>query len=100
MATKKTHNGNLNRSKVPATGVEGVKSAGKSNGPEATLRLGSLPPTSVVTTVNRDANKGKAIKAAQLQNTSDQGTWPKNRNVIPNESDESVLTHPSGGELQ
>jgi hypothetical protein len=93
-----THNGNLNRSKVPATGVEGLKSTGKSNGTEATLRKGNLPKASAVTTVDRDANKGKAIKAAQKQNTSDEKSWPHGRNVIPQSGDNAVLTHDQGGE--
>lgn len=67
-----THNGNLNRSKVPATGVEGTKSVGKSNGEEATLRRGNLPKASTVTTVDRSANKGKAVECARKQNLSDQ----------------------------
>jgi len=77
---------------------EGVKATGKSNDCEATLRKGSLPKASAVTTVDRDANKGKCIKAAQKQNTSDEKSWPKGRNVIPNEGDNSVLTHDEGGE--
>jgi hypothetical protein len=94
----KSHNGNLNRSKVPATGVEGLKSTGKSNDTEATLRKGSLPKSSSVTTVDRDANKGKTIKCAQKQNTSDEKSWPHGRNVIPQSGDNSVLTHDEGGE--
>ena len=100
MATDKTHSGVLNRSKVPATGVEGLKSTGKSNGTEATLRKGSLPKSSAVTTVDRDANKGKCILAAQKQNTSDEKSWPHGRNVIPQSGDNSLLTHPAAAELQ
>ena len=100
MASEKTHNGNLNRSKVPATGVEGLKSTGKSNGTEATLRKGNLPKASAVTTVDRDANKKACVMAARKQNTSDEKSYPKGRNVIENSNDDSVLTHPSAGELQ
>ena len=88
------------RQKIVAKPDEGVKSAGKSNGPEATLRNGSKPKASAVTTVDRDANKGKCVLAAQKQNTSDEKSWPKGRNVIPNKSDESILTHPAAAELQ
>jgi len=84
------------RKKIPATGVEGVKSAGKSNDAEATLRKSSLPKSEVVTQVNRDANKGAAVKAAQKQNTSDEKPYPKGRNVIPNPNDDSVLVADSG----
>lgn len=93
-----THNGNLNRSKVASTGTDGQKSTGKSNDCEATLRKGSLPKAEAVRTVDRNANKGACVKAAQKQNTSDEKSYPKGRNVIPNKSDESVLTHDLGGE--
>ncbi len=95
-----THNGNLNRSKIAAKPDEGMHSAGKSNGPEASLRRGNLPPASSVTTVDKDANKGKCILAAQKQNTSDEKSWPHGRNVIPQSKDNSLLTHPAAAELQ
>ena len=61
---EQTHSGELNRTKVAANPEEGTKSAGKDNSPEASLRKGSLPGSSAVTTVDRDANKGKAIELA------------------------------------
>ncbi len=95
-----THTGNLNRSKIAAKPDEGVHSAGKSNSPEATLRNSNKPQASAVTTVDRDANKGKCILAAQKQNTSDEKSWPHGRNVIPQSKDNSLLTHPAAAELQ
>jgi hypothetical protein len=96
--TSETKNGNLNQAEQgePLVG-EGVRGA-KSNDCEATLRKGSLPAASAVTTVDRDKNKGAAIRAAQRQNTSDEKTWPHGRNVIPQSHDNSVLTHDIGGE--
>jgi hypothetical protein len=91
-----THDGNLNKSKAPAPAKSEGTSGAKSNDCEASLRRGSLPPVSAVTTVDRDANKGKAIKCAQKQNTSDEKGWPKGRNVIPNPNDDSVLVADSG----
>jgi hypothetical protein len=80
------------RKEIPATGVEGMKSAGKSNGEEATLRKGSLPKAEAVRFVDRDANKGAATKAAQKQNSSDEKPYMHGgRNVIPNESNESLV---------
>ena len=93
----KSHNGNLNRSKVPATGVEGMKVTGKSNSPEATLRLGNLPKASAVTTVDRDANKNAGPKAALMQNWSRTSDGTKILNVIPN-SGKAFLSHDKGGE--
>lgn len=61
---EQTHSGNLNRTKVAADPAEGAKSAGKTNDPEATLRKGNIPTASKVTTVNPDANKGKAKELA------------------------------------
>ncbi len=88
--------GNLNRSKSPAPEKGEGTSGSKSNGETATLRSGSLPASSAVTTIDRDANKGAAVRAAQKQNTSDEKTWPKGRNVIPNPNDDSVLVADSG----
>jgi len=91
-----THNGELNRSKAPAPEKsEGVHGS-KSNGETATLRTGGLPASSAVTTIDRDANKGAAVRAARKQNTSDEKTWPKGRNVIENPNDDSVLVADSG----
>ena len=91
-----THNGELNRSKAPAPDkFEGTHGA-KSNGETATLRTGSLPAASSVTCVDRDANKGAAVRAARKQNTSDEKPYPKGRNVIPNPNDDSVLVADSG----
>ena len=92
-----THNGNKNRSKIVAKPDEGTKSAGKSNGTEATLRKGSLPKASAVTTVDREANKGKAIEAALKQNVSLTSDGTKILNVISN-SGKALLTHNLGGE--
>jgi hypothetical protein len=72
---EQTHSGNLNRTKVDANPEAGAKSAGKSNDAEATLRKGSLPGSSAVTTVDRDANKGKA---KELASANDDGN-PKHR---------------------
>lgn len=61
----------------------------KSNNETATLRSNNLPKPEAV----REAKPtpGVAVKCAQKQNTSDGGEWPKHRNVIPNESDESIV---------
>lgn len=61
---EQTHSGNLNRTQVDANPDAGKESAGKSNDPEATLRKGSLPASSAVTTVSPDVNKGLAVKLA------------------------------------
>lgn len=68
---------------------QGLKSTGKSNHETATLRAGNLPKPQAV----RDAKPtpGAAVKCAQKQNTSDGGDYKKHRNVIPNESDESIV---------
>jgi hypothetical protein len=79
---QETHNGNINRSKVPATGVEGTRGT-KTDDCESTLRKGNLPKSSEVTTVDRDANKGKAIKCASDQNGG---------NVIPLRLEQEDLT--------
>src|SRR6266704_1199255 len=91
-----TKNGNLNQFEQgePPMG-EGVHGS-KSNSETVTLRSGNLPKPEAVTTVDRDKNKGAAVKAAQKQNTSDEKTWPKGRNVIPNSNDDSVLVADSG----
>ena len=60
---EQTKSGNLNRTKVaaqPEAGTRGVKD----NSTEATLRKGSLPGSSAVTTVSPDVNKGKATELA------------------------------------
>lgn len=80
---KMAHDGNLNRSKTESTGREGLKSAGKSNGEEATLRKGSLPKSHVVTTLSYDVNKGKAIECAEKQNLSDEKTGKGNLAQTP-----------------
>jgi hypothetical protein len=92
-----THNGELNRSKAPAPDkFEGTHGA-KSNGETATLRTGSLPAASAVTCVDRDANKGAAVRAAHKQNVSLAPDGSDILNVIPN-SGKAILTHPKGGE--
>ena len=96
MASDNTHNGNENRSKAPEPSKGEGTFGSKTDGEIATLRIGNLPKSVAVTTVDRDANKGKAIKCAQVQNTSDEKTWPKGRNVIPNPNDDSVLVADSG----
>ena len=91
-----SHSGNLNKSKAPMPEKgEGI-CGNKDNSETATLRLGNLPKAEAVTTIDRDANKVKAVKCAQKQNTSDEKTWPKGRNVIPNPNDDSVLVADSG----
>lgn len=67
---------------------EGTRGS-KNNGPEATLRSGNLPKGEPVRSAKPEA--GVAVKCAQRQNTSDQGEWPKHRNVLPNHSDESLI---------
>lgn len=93
-----THAGNLNKSKAPSPDKFEGTSGSKTNGETATLRSGNIPAASVVTTIDRDANKGVAVRAAQKQNISDEKSWPQGRNVIPNKGDDSVLTHDKGGE--
>lgn len=79
-----TKNGNLNRSEQgEPSKKEGPASAGKSNDPECTLRKGSIPAASAVTTVDRDKNKGAAIKCAEKQNLSDGKTGKGNLAQIP-----------------
>lgn len=92
-----THNGNKNRSKIVAKPDEGTKSAGKSNGPEATLRAGSLPKSEAVRHVDRDANNGAAIREALKQNVSLTSDGTKILNVISN-SGKAFLSHNLGGE--
>jgi hypothetical protein len=53
----------MKKAVVDSTGVEGT-TGGKSNGAEATLRKGSLPKSSEVTTVDRDKNNGVCKKIA------------------------------------
>jgi hypothetical protein len=91
-----TQHGNLNQAEQgePPYG-EGIRGS-KSNDCEASLRKGSIPVASQVTTVDRDKNKNACVKAAQKQNTSDGKAWPKGRNVIPNPNDDSVLVADSG----
>lgn len=60
---EQTHSGQLNRTKVDATPEAGTRGS-KSNDSEATLRKGSLPQSSAVTTVSPDTNKGLATKLA------------------------------------
>jgi len=85
------------KKKIPATGVEGVKSAGKSNSEDATLRRGNLPKAEAVRTVDINANKGAAQKSVLQQNISLTSDGTKILNVIPN-SGKAVLTHDKGGE--
>lgn len=62
----------------------------KSNDCEATLRKGNLPKAEPVRTATEE--KGACVKAAQKQNSSDGKAYMKGgRNVIPNESNESVF---------
>ena len=77
-------------------GARGNKSADEC----ASLRIGSLPKPSKVTTVDPEKNAGAAIAAALRQNLSDGKPFPKGVNVIVNKGDNSVVTHDSGGELQ
>jgi hypothetical protein len=94
-----THNGELNRSKAPAPAKSEGTSGAKSNDCEASLRRGSLPPASQVTTLPLEGDKTIAPKCAKVQNVSLTSDGTKILNVIPN-SGKAVLTHPSGGELQ
>ncbi len=91
-----THNGSLNRSKIVAKPDEGMHSAGKSNGEEATLRKGNLPKSEAVRTLPLTGGK-EAIECALKQNWSLTSDGTKILNVIPN-SGKAVLTHDKGGE--
>ena len=71
---EQTHSGQINRTKVDANPEAGTRGS-KSNDPEASLRKGSLPGSTAVTTVNPDANKGKA---KELASANDDGN-PKHR---------------------
>jgi hypothetical protein len=84
--TSETKNGNLNQAEQgePLVG-EGVHGT-KSNDCEATLRKGSLPAASKVTTVDRDKNAGAAPKAAQHQNESPMSNGVRVLNQPPNSS--------------
>lgn len=64
-------------------------SGSKSNHETSTLRSGKLPKAEAVRECK--CEEGAAVKCAQKQNTSDGKDWPKGRNVIPNESDESIV---------
>jgi hypothetical protein len=78
-----THSGNLNRSKIAATGEEG-SCGSKSNDPEATLRKGNLPKSSEVTTLPVEAlNKGEAVEEATEQNQSLTSDGKFIQNVVP-----------------
>ncbi len=92
-----THTGELNRSKAPAPDKSEGTSGSKSNDCEASLRRGSLPPVSAVTTLSVEGEKGLAAKAARKQNVSLAPDGTDILNVIPN-SGKAVLTHPKGGE--
>jgi hypothetical protein len=77
-----THDGNMNKSKAPmpekSEGTYGNKMGSR-----------SLPKAEAVRTATED--KGACVKAAQKQNSSDEKPYMKGgRNVIPNESNESI----------
>ena len=78
-----THNGNLNRSKIASAGVEGLKSTGKSNDPEAALRRGKLPKAEAVKT-KAEEDKGACLRSVNKQNESATSKGEPIRNVIPN----------------
>lgn len=63
MVPKTTKSGNLNKSKIAADPQAGTTKT-KDNSECSTLRAGNLPKASGVTTINRDANKGKTVKIA------------------------------------
>lgn len=67
---------------------EGTRGS-KSNDETATLRSGNRPKPEAVRSAQ--PTPGVAVKCAQRQNTSDQGEWPKHRNVVVNKSDESLI---------
>ena len=56
----------------------------KTNHETATLRKENRYKPEKVRVVDKDANKGAAIKAARKQNVSDGKPYPKGRNVIEN----------------
>jgi hypothetical protein len=91
-----TKSGNLNKSKPPAPEKAEGTFGGKSDGETATLRTGNLPKASAVTTVDPNTNKGKAIKCAEKQNTSDEKPYEIGRNVIPNEGGKSRVCNCCG----
>jgi hypothetical protein len=63
---------------------EGLKSSGKSNDAEASLRRGNLPKAESVRTIDPDANKGETTDEACEQNSSLMADGSRVRNVIPN----------------
>lgn len=68
---EQTHSGNENRSKVVAHPEAGARQmSGKSNEPDANLKF-SDKTSEEVKTVDMDANKGAAIKAALIQSQGD-----------------------------
>ncbi len=71
------------KKKIEATGVEGMKSAGKTNDEEATLRKGNLPKAEAVRTLSHTVNAGACVAAAKKQNCSDGGTI---ETVLPTKS--------------
>lgn len=89
-----TKNGNLNRSEQgePPMG-EGAHGA-KSNDCEATLRKGSMPKSEAVTTVDRDKNKGFAVKCADKQNHSDEKYGKDGLNQPPSGRDYPTVVSP------
>ena len=67
---EQTHSGQLNRSKIVARPSAGTTSS-KTHDETATLRSGNLPVAEEVRTVDMNANKGAAIKAALIQSQGD-----------------------------
>src|SRR5260370_20578591 len=67
-----TKNGNLNRFEQGEPPMGEGTSGSKSNGETATLRSGNMPTVSQVTTVDRDKNKGAAVRSADRQNPTDE----------------------------
>lgn len=70
---------------------EGLKSSGKSNDAEATLRKGNLPKSEAVRTVDPNVNKGEAIEEACEQNCSMVANGKMVLNVIPNSSKDVLM---------
>jgi hypothetical protein len=81
--TSETQHGNLNQHEQGEPALSQGCYGTKSNGETATLRSGNLPKAEAVTTVDRDKNKGAAIKCADRQNHMDEKYGLEGLNVVP-----------------
>ena len=90
-----TKNGNLNQFEQGEPPMGEGAHGSKSNGETATLRSGNLPKSEAVTTIDRDKNKGAAVRAADRQNHSDEKYGKEGLNQPPVGKDHPTTT--SGG---